>query len=114
MLSRLLAASAIVVLLAPPALADASCLQMNRLYSWDSPNRKTLLVSDVAHNHFKITLVRECANLHFNTKIGFKSQSESNLACLEHGDFVIGRAAGIPFSCMIDSVVPYTPPAKTN
>lgn len=112
MITRLLAASAIVLLLAPPALADASCMQMNQLYSWDTINRKTLTVQDYAHHTFKVNLVSECANLRFNTKIGFKSQSLSNLACLKHGDFVIGRANGIPFSCMIASVEPYTPPAK--
>ncbi len=106
---QILAAAA--VLIAAPACAAESCMQMIRLYSWHELDKHALILEDVGHKLFKVDYAGYCGNLKFVLGIAVKSQSNSNLACLQRGDMLLTRQSNMNFQCMVEKVEPYSAPA---
>ncbi len=97
-------------LLAVSAQAETACLQIGRIWSWKPLDRKTLIVEDELHRKFKVGLTGYCPALPFKLALGFKSNGGiGGLDCLRKGDDVISHDIGIPYTCSILSVTPYTP-----
>ena len=103
----LLAATA--MLCAGPAFAQPDCLQFGRIYSFNAPDNKTLIVEDDLHQKFKLSLFGTCIGLNFKENVGFKSRGAMQLTCMSAGDSVIVQQNGIgPQNCPIRTIVPYT------
>jgi hypothetical protein len=104
--------SAIVLLaylVSAPALADRSCLVIRQVYNWDVADPQTLIVENIAHDKFKVTLTGPCPHIEYNTGVGFKSLGLGSLDCLRRGDELVHNGAGMGNICPITTVEPYTP-----
>ncbi len=95
--------------LSVPALAAEPCLQQSQIYSWDALNDRTLIVEDMRHQKFKLNLMVSCQHLQFHQRLGFKTYSNTALACLTRGDNVISGTEIGPQMCPIKSIEAYTP-----
>ncbi|HEY3778425.1 MAG TPA: DUF6491 family protein [Rhizomicrobium sp.] len=92
-----------------PARAQPQCLQVGRIWSWKPLDRRTLVVEDELHRKFKVGLVGYCPALPFKLTLGFKANGSINgLDCVRRGDEVISHDIGIPYTCPVMSIVPYT------
>jgi hypothetical protein len=105
----LLVAAGLAALLATPAFADPSCLQVGQIYSWKAPDNRTLIVEDNWHQKFKLSLMIYCPNLTFKEGVAFNAFGGTRLSCLSKGDEVDVRDTGIPARCPISNIVVYTP-----
>ena len=106
------AAAAVAAMLASaPALAQSSCLQIGRIWSWNAADNKTLIVEDDLHQKFKLSLMSTCIGLQFKERVGFKSLGSTRLSCLSRGDDVIVNQLGGMGGqrCPISAIVAYTP-----
>lgn len=91
------------------ARADQSCLVIRQVYNWDVVDPQTLIVEDLSHNKFKVTLMGPCPHIEYNLGVGFKSFGNTSLDCLRRGDQVVHNGAGMGNTCPIKSVEQYTP-----
>lgn len=99
------------VLIAASAQAQPACLQIGRIYSWNAPDNRTLIVEDDLHHKFKVSLMSPCIGLQFKERVGFKSPGATRLSCLSRGDDVlVNQMGGLgALRCPISSIVAYTP-----
>jgi hypothetical protein len=104
----LAAAAALAALAATGAMADPGCLQLGRIWTWNAPDNKTLIVEDDIHQKFKLSLAGYCPDLQFKERIGFKVYDGSALTCMARGDWIAVRKPGLDGRCPIASIVPYT------
>ena len=111
MKTKTLVLAGLIVAAAGPALAASQpCLMISRIYSFRAPDNKSLIVEDVLHQKFKLSLMGTCVGLTFKQGVAFKSQSPSQLACLGPADDVIVHQPGMGRqTCPIRSVEVYTP-----
>ena len=89
----------------------APCLQSGRIDDWRAiPGNRALIVTDVGHNKFKITLQGVCSDLQWHNTIGFVPFGRSRLSCLTRGDKITARGLeGPPVqSCPIEKVEAFT------
>ena len=96
-------------LLVTPALAGRTCLQQSQIYNWKALNDRTLIVEDNRHDKFKLSLMVSCQHLQFHENLGFRTFSNTALACVSKGDEVISGTAIGPQHCPIKTIEPYTP-----
>jgi hypothetical protein len=109
MKKHILFAAGISLLLAGPAFASPTCLEVSQIYNFNAPDNKTLIVEDNSHNKFKVTLFAGCQGLTFKQGLAFKSVGGTGLSCLAAGDNVLTRSMGTGGQrCPIRSVEPYT------
>ncbi len=99
---------ALASVLVTPAIADSPCLMMGNIYSWNARNNKTLIVEDIQHHKFKVSLMGSCPNLPFKLHLGFQSVGGTELSCLEKGDYIIDRDFREHYRCPIMEIDPYT------
>jgi hypothetical protein len=92
-----------------PASADTACLQQAQIYSWKALSNRVLVVEDNFHKKFKLTLMAPCERLLFHERLGFKTFSNSALACVSKGDQVISGTSIGPQHCPISTIELYTP-----
>jgi hypothetical protein len=95
-------------LLVTPALAGRTCLQQSQIYSWKALNDRTLIVEDNFHDKFKLSLMVSCQHLQFHERLGFRTFSNTSLACVTKGDEVISGTSIGPQHCPIKTIEPYT------
>jgi len=99
-----------IAMLTLPAHAEPACLQVGRVWSFKPLDKKTLIVEDELHRKFKLGLAGYCPALPYKLDLGFKSNGGiSGLDCLAKGDDVISHDIGVPYTCTVMSIVPYTP-----
>ena len=92
-----------------PASAGQACLRMNDIYSWHEMNDQTLIVENIQHQKFKLTLLGHCPNLNFHETLAFKAVGGDELSCIGSGDMVIQHDVIGPQRCAIKNVELYTP-----
>ena len=96
------------VSLASPVLAaeeEKACLQNNRIWGWQAPNDRTLIVTDRQYNKYTVTLSGGCLNLSKNTDMTLLFRTKTDLGCVSAGDRVAFNSPGIgPLSCFVNSV----------
>ena len=109
----LLALAGAAILAATPAAADP-CLRQSDIWNWKSINDKTLILENSRHQKWLAKLIGTCSEFNFRQTIEVKSFGGTRLSCVEKGDSVITRSAGFHGSCSIESLEPYTAPAKDN
>jgi hypothetical protein len=95
-------------LLVTPAMASRTCLQQSLIYSWKALNDRTLIVEDKFHDKFKLSLMVPCQHLQFHENLGFRTFSNTALACVLKGDEVISGTPIGPQHCPINTIEPYT------
>ncbi len=105
-----IAASAQQAESSPPASnPDEVCLQVNRVYSWETVNQQTLAVKDMKKTKFRVELNGDCAYSHFMDKIIFRPVTTSYMGCVGPGDHVtITDRMGQVERCVIRDVSLYT------
>jgi hypothetical protein len=106
---KISAIALLACLVAVPALADRSCLVIRQIYNWDVVDPQTLIVENIAHDKFKVTLTGPCPHIEYNLGVGFKSFGLGSLDCLRKGDELVHNGAGMGNICPIKSIEPYTP-----
>jgi hypothetical protein len=94
---------------AGPGFAQQACLMAGQILKWTPVDSRTLIVEDIVHRKFKVSLNGTCPNLQYNIGAGFISRSNSQLACLRQGDMVVHRGYAAGNRCPIKSVQLYTP-----
>lgn len=91
------------------AASGQTCLQINRMYSWDVVNQSTLLVKDTTQRKYRVTLNGKCAHSHFYDKVIFRPAATSSLACVTSGDRVhLSNRQGQLERCFVENVSVYT------
>jgi hypothetical protein len=95
-------------LLVTPALANRTCLQQGLIYSWKPLDDRTLIVEDNFHDKFKLSLMVSCQHLQFKENLGFRTFSNTALACVTKGDEVLVGSSIGPQHCPIKTIDPYT------
>lgn len=108
---RLLVAAGLALMLLPAssAIAEQACLVAAQVWNWKALDRRTLIVEDIAHHPFKVTLYGPCPGIDLNLRAAFLTRGNTALDCLRPGDEVIHRGYGAGNRCPIKSVEPYTP-----
>lgn len=101
-------AAATAALVSTEASASTTCLQQAQIYSWNALSDRVLIVEDNFHHKFKLTLMSPCQHLQFHENLGFKTFSNTALACVSKGDQVISGTAIGPQHCPIQTIEPYT------
>jgi hypothetical protein len=98
-----------IVLFAVSAQAQPACLQVGRIWSWKPLDKRTVIAEDELHRKFKVGLAGYCPALPYKLTLGFKSnEAISGLDCVRKGDEVISHDIGIPYTCPVMSITPYT------
>ena len=96
---------------APPANV---CLESARIYGWEAPNERTLIITDYSKKKYKVNLSGVCNGLD-NTKIAIAFVTLGKLSCVGPGDSVRYRDQVFGNQrCLVSSVEAYTPPPKAN
>lgn len=116
MITKLILAGVLCAVAITPAWADdhaaastgKACLEVGRIYNWNAPNNRTLIVESDTHKKFKVDLMSYCPGLDFKETIAFASPGGTYLSCLSPGDTVAFRDTGMGNSCFIKSVSHYT------
>jgi hypothetical protein len=80
-----------------------------QIWNWKVLDRRTLIVEDIAHRPFRVTLYGPCPGIDFNLSAAFLTRGNTALDCVRAGDEVIHRGYGVGNRCPIKSVEPYTP-----
>jgi hypothetical protein len=107
---KLSAIALLACLVTLPALADRpTCLVIRQIYNWNVVDPQTLIVENIAHSKFKVSLYGPCPHIEYNLGATFKSFSNSDLDCLRRGDQVVHNGVGLGNVCPIKSIEPYTP-----
>lgn len=109
--------AALAALAAAPAAADQAakpeapqaCLQIGRIWSWNAPDNRTLIVENDTHQKFKLDLMGYCPGLTFKEALAFRSIGGMYLSCITPGDVVFFHDVGMETRCVISKVSAYTP-----
>jgi hypothetical protein len=106
-------AASLAVFSATPAAAQPrqQCLRNNQIDSFQPirGNQRAIVVVDRFRNKYKLNFNTICDDIQYNGALAIRSQSNSNLSCIERGDIVVSRGiAGGADRCVITSVTPYT------
>jgi len=110
-------AAALAGLVAAPAAAQQgdkpetpqACLQIGRIWSWNAPDNRTLIVENDTHQKFKLDLMGYCPGLTFKERLAFRSIGGMYLSCITPGDVVFFHDVGMETRCVISKVSAYTP-----
>ena len=122
MRKRVLAAAALVMILtshgagAQEALSPAqrsqpqqTCLQNNRIWSWNAVNDRLLIVTDVTYHQFIVRLGGGCIGLSAYPLTALRFHTWTRLGCLQRGDDVSYDAPALGrLTCFINEVQPYS------
>lgn len=91
------------------AMAQSTCLMPTQILRWTSLDRQTLIVENLAHQKFRLSLFGPCPGIDFDVGAVIKTQGTTGLDCVRQGDVVLHRGFGQGNRCPIKSVELYTP-----
>lgn len=104
------AALALALSLVPfAASAQTSCLRSSQIWKWKPLDRRTMVIEDMVHRQFKVSLYGPCPGIDYNLGAKILSNANSALACVRPGDVVVHRGYGVGNRCPIKSIELYTP-----
>ncbi len=93
----------------PAADSGQTCLQVNRMYSWELVNESTLMVKDSLKHRYRVALNGDCAYSNFYDKIIFRPLTQSTMGCVGVGDHVnLSDRMGQVERCYVKAITPYT------
>ena len=94
----------------PAAPPEQTCLQNNRIWSWNAVNDRLLIVTDRQYHRYIVRLSGGCIGLSAYPLTALRFNTFTNLGCLQRGDTVAYRAPGLgPLNCFVNDVQPYSP-----
>jgi hypothetical protein len=92
----------------PPASQD-TCLQNNRIWSWNAVNDRLLIVTDRTYRRYIVRLSGGCIGLSNYALTDLRFRTWTSLGCLQQGDNVAYRAPGLGrLNCFVEAVEPYS------
>jgi len=95
---------------AQPAAPEQTCLQNNRIWSWNAVSDRLLIVTDRAYHRYIVRLSGGCIGLSAYPLTALRFKTWTSLGCLQRGDSVAYRAPGLgPLNCFVNDVEPYSP-----
>ena len=109
MIRKLLVVAAMLSVTAP-ALAqsnrDAPCLRNRNIHDYQLvPGNRSLIVTDIARQRYRVNFVGRCYDLQHNFGLAFRTRGVGTLACVTRGDSVYNNAAiGAGRQCIVESV----------
>ena len=109
MIRKLLVVAAMLCVTAP-ALAqsgrDAPCLRNRNIHDYQLvPENRSLIVTDIARQRYRVNFVGRCYDLQHNFGLAFRTRGVGTLACVTRGDSVYNNAAiGAGRQCIVESV----------
>ena len=109
MIRKLLVVAAMLCVTAP-ALAqsnrDAPCLRNRNIHDYQLvPGNRSLIVTDIARQRYRVNFVGRCYDLQHNFGLAFRTRGVGTLACVTRGDSVYNNAAiGAGRQCIVESV----------
>ena len=115
MRKTILAAAALAVLAATPALAvrPAVCIRQDDIRNWTSLDDKHLVLENYHHQKALLKLIGTCTGFKFAETLVIRSPGGTALSCVSPGDEVHSRQlGGFNGRCAVVSVDPYTAPPK--
>jgi hypothetical protein len=94
---------------AQPSPQD-TCLQNNRIWSWNAVNDRLLIVTDRTYHRYIVRLGGGCIGLSNYPLTALRFNTWTNLGCLRRGDNVSFRAPALGrLNCFVNQVQPYSP-----
>jgi hypothetical protein len=95
---------------AQPAAPAQTCLQNNRIWSWNAVSDRLLIVTDRQYHRFIVRLSGGCIGLSAYPLTALRFNTFTSLGCLQRGDSVAYRAPGLGrLNCFVNNVQPYSP-----
>jgi hypothetical protein len=95
---------------APPPPSEPPCLRQRNIYDFKPvPGNRSLIVTDLARQRYRVNFIGTCYNLQFHLALGFRTRGVGTLSCVERGDSVLQRDVVGPNTCIIQSVEYQTP-----
>jgi hypothetical protein len=93
-----------------PAAPQQTCLQSNRIWSWNAVNDRLLIVTDVQYHRYIVRLSGGCIGLSVYPLMALRFNTWTDLGCLRRGDTVEYRAPALGrLNCFVNEVQPYSP-----
>ena len=109
--SILIAVAATALFAAAPALAaPAVCIQRDNIRNWSSIDDRHIVLQDYHHTRALLTLIGTCSGFKFHETLAIKSPGSLGISCIERGDDILTHDTGMPGSCSITKIEPYTGP----
>ncbi len=69
------------------------------------PGDRSLVVTDIARNRYRINFIGRCYDLKHNFGLAFRTRGVGSLSCVARGDWVHNRAVlGPGRQCIVESV----------
>ena len=94
---------------AQPSPSQQTCLQNNRIWSWNAVNDRLLIVTDVTYHRYIVRLGGGCIGLSSYVLTALRFHTWTSLGCLQRGDDVFYRAPGLGrLTCFVEEVQPYS------
>jgi hypothetical protein len=94
---------------APGNSAARTCLQIDRVETWNIVNERTMVVTDKASRKYRVTLNGNCAYSKFYDQVIFRPLDPTLLGCVGKGDHVyLNNRMGDVQRCYVTSISLYT------
>jgi hypothetical protein len=98
---------------ADAAKDSAACLQSSRLWGFNVIDQRTLILSDVQNNKFRVRMTGGCIGLN-NIIADLRLVTKTNLGCLSQGDRISFREPTLGrMTCFVTSVEADKPAPKS-
>jgi len=111
MIRKLLVVAAMLCVTAPAVAQsyqdrDRPCLRNRNIHDYQLvPGNRSLIVTDIARQRYRINFVGRCYDLQHNFGLAFRTRGVGSLACVTRGDSVYNDAAiGAGRQCIVESV----------
>lgn len=116
MIRKLLMAAALVCV-SVPAIAqpygnrdrdrrEEPCLRQRNIYDFQIvPGDRSLVVTDIARQRYRLNFIGRCYDLKYNFGLAFRTRGVGTLSCVARGDSVYNsQALGAGKQCIVESV----------
>jgi hypothetical protein len=93
---------------APPQ--QPACLVQRNIYDYHPvPGNRSLVVTDLARQRYRVNFVTPCYDIQYNLSLRFKTNGVTALSCVTKGDQVLFNNPAGPGFCLIRDVEYQTP-----
>ena len=106
--------AAAVVCVTVPAIAqptrerdmqEPACLRQRNIYDYQVvPGNRSLVVTDLARQRYRLNFIGQCYNLQHQFGLAFRSRGVGTLSCITRGDEILLRDPVGPNQCIIKNV----------
>ncbi len=87
------------------AMQEAPCLRQRNIYDYQIvPGNRSLIVTDVSRQRYRLNFIGQCYNLQYQFGLAFRSRGVGTLSCITRGDEIVKRDPVGPSQCIVKSV----------